>query len=278
MRRLAHLSDLHFGRDEPVLARAVLDDLDRLRPDLTVVSGDLTQRARRAEFRAAAAFMAALPGPRLVVPGNHDIPLFDVVRRFVSPLGRYRRYVEADLDPFRADDELAVLGLNSARPTRWKDGRLSLRQIELIRERFAPLPERVFKVIVTHHPFLTSPADPGAAHIERAGSALAAAESCGVELFLAGHLHEGHLADLREHHSTLTRSILVAQAGTAISRRRRREPNGYNVVTIDPPDLVFDVRAWDGDGFRTTAEFVFRRTEGGWKRQEPKIDSRESRV
>jgi 3',5'-cyclic AMP phosphodiesterase CpdA len=127
----------------------------------------------------------------------------------------------------------------------------------------------VFKVMVTHHPFVPTPNDPGAPRLERAGEALAAADGGGVELLLAGHLHEGYLADLREHHSSLRRSILVAQAGTAISNRRRAEPNGYNVVTIAPPELSFDVRAWDGGAFRSTAVVTFVRMASGWKRVAP---------
>jgi 3',5'-cyclic AMP phosphodiesterase CpdA len=266
MRTLAHLSDLHFGREDPVVAEMLLADLDALRPDLTVVSGDLTQRARSEEFAAVAAFLARIEGPRLVVPGNHDIPLFDLARRVADPLGRFQRFVDPVLDPFFEDAELAVLGLNTARPSRWKDGRVSRDQIAVIAERFASLPVGVFKVMVTHHPFVPTPNDPRPPKLERAREALAAAEGCGVELFLAGHLHEGYLADLREHHDTLRRSILVAQAGTAISHRRRHEPNGYNLVTIAPPVLTFEVRAWDGERFRPTAVVPFERTPEGWQR------------
>ncbi len=266
MRRLAHLSDLHFGREEPVLVRALTDDLQRLQPDLTVVSGDLTQRARRAEFRAAAAFLDALPGARLMVAGNHDIPLYDVIHRVLDPLGRFRRYLASDLDPFFADEEIAVLGLNTARPSRWSDGRVSDRQIDTIRDRFASQPGGVFKAIVTHHPFVPEPGDPSPARLERAGEALAAGEMCGVELFMAGHLHQGYLADLREHHSALKRSILVAQAGTAVSRRRRGEPNAYNVVTIALPEVTFDVRAWDGSAFSRRALVRYVKADGEWRR------------
>jgi 3',5'-cyclic AMP phosphodiesterase CpdA len=268
MKRLAHLSDLHFGREDPALVRALAEDVGQLRPDLTVVSGDLTQRARRAEFAAAAEFLHGLPGPTLVVPGNHDIPLFDVTRRLIDPLGRFRRYVGDDVDPFFTDGEIAVLGLNTARPSRWKDGRVSRRQIAAIEERMAALPATVFRAVVTHHPFVPEPGDPHPPQLERAGEALAAAERSGVELFLAGHLHQGYLADLREHHAALQRSILVAQAGTAVSRRRRGEPNAYNVVTIAPPSLTFDVRSWDGSGFRSTAVVRYLRSDDGWARSD----------
>jgi len=265
MRRLAHISDLHFGREEPAVVEGLLADLAEAKPDLVVVSGDLTQRARRAQFRACAAFLERLPAPRLVVPGNHDIPLYDVARRFLDPLGRYRRFIGA-LEPLYADPELAVLGLDTVRPTRWVDGRVSAAQVEHIRTRLGPLPPEVFKVIVTHHPFVPAPRDPSPARIEGAPAALAAAEAAGVELFLAGHLHAGYLADLRQHHASLRRSILVAQAGTAVSNRRRGEPNGYNLITIAPPDFSFEVRAWDGTRFQTRTVDPYRRGATGWRK------------
>ena len=190
-----------------------------------------------------------------------------MTRRVLDPLGRFVRYVSADLDPFFADGEMAVLGLNTARPSRWKDGRVSRRQIDTIRDRFASQPAGVFKAIVTHHPFVPEPGDPAPPRLERAGEALAAAETHGVELFLAGHLHQGYLADLREHHATLRRSILVAQAGTAVSRRRRGEPNAYNVVTLAPEEVTFDVRAWSEGAFQSTAVVTYAREGGAWLRK-----------
>jgi 3',5'-cyclic AMP phosphodiesterase CpdA len=172
------------------------------------------------------------------------------------------------VDPFFADGEIAVLGLNTARPSRWKDGRVSRRQIRAIAEHMAPQPAGVFRAVVTHHPFVPEPGDPNPPQLERAGEALAAAEKAGVELFLAGHLHQGYLADLREHHASLRRSILVAQAGTAVSRRRRGEPNAYNMMTIDRPEVVFDVRAWDGSMFRSTARIAYLYRGGEWQRQQ----------
>ena len=109
MRTIAHVSDLHFGREDPALVAALQEDLKGAAPDLVAVSGDLTQRARRREFEAARDFLQALGMPMLAVPGNHDIPLFDVARRLLRPLDRYRQYIHADDNPFYVDAELAVL-------------------------------------------------------------------------------------------------------------------------------------------------------------------------
>ena len=249
MIRLAHISDLHFGTESPEIVEGLLEDLASVEPALVAVSGDLTQRARRKEFVAARRFLDRLPFPKLVVPGNHDIPLFDLVRRFARPLARFHRYINEDVDPYFATDTFAVLGMNTARSNTWKDGRVSPAQIELIRQRLGPLPPLVLKVLVTHHPFLPPPWDPSPPLVGRAAEALRAAEACGVDLVLAGHLHRGYTGDIRTHHVDIRRAILVAQAGTATSHRVRHEANSYNLIRLSPQRLGFSLRVWDGKAF-----------------------------
>ncbi len=144
--------------------------------------------------------------------------------RFARPLARFRRYIDEEVDPFFSTDALAVLGMNTARSNTWKDGRISLAQIDGLRRRLGPLPPHVSKVLVTHHPFLPPPGDPSPPLVGRAAEALQAAEACGVDLVLAGHLHRGYTGDIRTHHVDIRRGILVAQAGTAVSHRVRNEP------------------------------------------------------
>lgn len=267
MRTIAHISDLHFGREDARVVEAVLEDLAEGRPHLVVVSGDLTQRARRREFLAARAFLDRLPAPVLVVPGNHDIPLFDLPRRFFRPLERYRRMVTDELLPLFHEEEMAVLGVNTARSNVWKNGRISLDQIESIRAHFGPLPERVFKVLVTHHPFLPPPSSRAGRTVGRGLLALQAAEACGVDLLLAGHLHFGFSGDVRAHYLTIRRSILVAQAGTATSLRVRGEPNTYNVITVDGPAMGLVVRAWDGARFSPLSSVRYLKRDHEWVRE-----------
>lgn len=245
MTSIAHLSDLHFGTEDEAIAKRLLDELAELRPDITVVSGDLTQRARRAQFAAARDYLDRLPKPLVVVPGNHDIPLYDVLRRMLSPLGRYKRFISEDLCPYATVDGLAVLGLNTARPSRWKEGALSPAQAELIRTRFAEADEGVRKVVVTHHPFIPPPDQPKAAVVAGRARALDAIHVAGVELLLAGHLHVGY-ADVVEGYD----GVMSVQAGTAFSRRRRSQPNAYNVITLDEREPHVEARAWDGNAFR----------------------------
>jgi 3',5'-cyclic AMP phosphodiesterase CpdA len=266
---IAHISDLHFGKEDPPVAEALLADLAPRAPKVVAVSGDLTQRAREREFRAARAFLDRLPGSVLVVPGNHDVPLWDLVSRFARPLRNYRRHLTPDLAPFLHHEDLAVMGVNTARSWTFKNGRISWAQIDQIRQRFAPLPERVFKVLVTHHPFVPSPGDPDPAVVGRGFHALRAAEAAGVDLLLAGHLHLGFSGDVRAHHLSIQRSMLVAQAGTAISLRTRGEPNTYNWITFEAPHLTIEVRGWAAGGFSILSRTRWAKRDTEWDRESP---------
>src|SRR5947209_3581481 len=115
MRKIVHLSDLHFGRIDERVVGPLAEVVRELRPSLVVVSGDLTQRARSSEFREARAFLDSLPRPQVVVPGNHDVPLWDVLARFSRPLEKFRRYISDDTEPLYEDEEMAVAGVNTPR-------------------------------------------------------------------------------------------------------------------------------------------------------------------
>ena len=264
MRTIAHISDLHFGRADVRVCEALLADLEALRPSLVAVSGDLTQRARRREFVEARAFLARLSPPTLCVPGNHDVPLYDVMRRFANPLARYRRYITTDLNPLLVDDEIAVLGINTARSLTFSSGRISVEQIAHARRRLCAVPADRFKVVVTHHQFLAPPDDPSHELVGRAPLALRALEASGVELLLAGHAHMSYTGDVRSTHVAIRRSILVVQAGTAVSTRSRGEANSYNLVTVEDGRLSVLVREWAGSGFADARRTDFVRRGHEW--------------
>jgi 3',5'-cyclic AMP phosphodiesterase CpdA len=160
MTRIAHLSDIHFGAHDPDVVAASIMWMEVHRPDLIIVSGDLTQRAKVDQFRQASEYLDRLRAtgcPTLVVPGNHDVPLYDVIRRFAAPLDRYKRFIGDDLCPWFENDEVAVLGLNTARSLTIKDGRISYEQIDLLRKRFAEVPAGKTRILVTHHPLFAMP-------------------------------------------------------------------------------------------------------------------------
>ncbi|MEX0929558.1 MAG: metallophosphoesterase, partial [Balneolales bacterium] len=241
-------------------------DLHRLRPSLVVNSGDFTQRARRRQYRDAAAFMKRLPAPQLSVPGNHDIPLYDVLRRFLWPLNRFRTYITEEPYPGYADEEIAVFGINTARSMTWKSGRISMGQMQEMERLFSGLPPSVIKVVVTHHPFIPPPGEEGTGVdlVGRAASALKVLGRAGVDLMLAGHLHHGYTGDIRTFYPLSKRSIIVAQSGTAISNRVRHEPNGYNFIRLENSKIEIEVRSWDGKVFAGAGRRVFALEKGQW--------------
>jgi 3',5'-cyclic AMP phosphodiesterase CpdA len=244
MRTIVHLSDLHFGRIDPLLPEPLVESVEAARPDLVAVSGDLTQRARPEQFEQARAFLDALPSPQIVVPGNHDVPLYNAYLRFFGGLRRFRRYISEDLDPIYADEEMAVIGLNSARPLAFKGGRFSLRQVERAREWLCGFPPRVTKIIVAHHPFDLPPGHGGRV-VGRAQMAMRRFADCGADLFLSGHLHLGHTGDTSIQYQIQGRSALIVQAGTATSTRGRGEANSFNVIRIEAPEIEVERLSWD---------------------------------
>ncbi len=150
MRKIAHLSDLHFGRTDDAVLLSLRETIREAKPDFVVVSGDLTQRARRREFREARDFLGTLAFPQVVVPGNHDVPLYNVYMRAFHPLTRFRRFF-GEHSPFLADEELAIVGVNTARSLTFKDGRINHEQLEEVRRRLAPIGEQVTRIVVCHH-------------------------------------------------------------------------------------------------------------------------------
>lgn len=265
MARLALLSDVHFGTEDPDVTAGVLEDVAAFGPDVVIVSGDLTQRARTAEFLAARRFLDALPRPQVVVPGNHDLPLYNLARRATSPRGRYRRHITAERAPFVQAGGAAVLGLDTSRPEVWKNGELEPDDVAEIGRRLGPPGSHVLKVVVTHHPFAAPPGRPEASIVAGADEALAAASAAGVDLLLAGHRHTAHRAHVRDVHPHVTRGMLLVMAGTATSSRRRGEPNSWTAITGDTARLRVEDRAWTGSAFAADADDDYvRGADGHW--------------
>ena len=245
MRTLVHLSDLHFGRVDDALLAPLRSQVEALRPDVVVVSGDLTQRARSEQFRAARAYLDTLPGPQIIVPGNHDISLYNVFRRFFQPLDRYRRFITDDLAPAYVDDEIAVLGVNTARSLTIKDGRISHAQIADVQARLSALPATLTRVVVTHHPFDLPAHRDEDDLVDRAPVAMQAFAECGVDLLLSGHMHISHSASTAERYRLEGFAALGIHAGTATSTRGRGEVNSFNVVRIVPQRVEVDRYGFD---------------------------------
>ena len=265
MRAIAHLSDLHFGRLDRAILPALIAAIDAAKPDVIVVSGDLTQRARREEFKDARKFLDALPSPQIVVPGNHDVPLYNIAARALRPLARYQRYISDNLEPFYADDEIAVLGINTTRSLTLKNGRINRLQVVRACERLAKWRPTVTRIVVTHHPFDIPGSGKSHGVLGRAQMAMAAFAHHGVDLVLSGHLHVSRTSECT---ALSGRSLLVVQAGTSTSTRRRGEVNSWNIVRIDRPRISVQRLNWTSElgSFTVVAIDEFRHTPDGWLR------------
>ena len=270
MARIVHLSDLHFGAHDPRLVAAVEARVNEAEADLIVISGDFTQRAKTEQFEEACHFLTRLKdmGHEVVaVPGNHDVPLYDVLRRFLSPLTRYRRFIDDELCPFHELKDAAVLGINTARSLTFKDGRINEEQVAHIRSVFAKVAHDMPRILVTHHPLFALPVGDGPKLGKAIGyqeSALDAIADAGVDLLLAGHNHRAsthHAPDL----VTRAGSALVIQAGTATSTRVRDEEQSFNLIEVASCDVTVTVQAWDGKGFASCDAQRYRRTGDRWQ-------------
>jgi 3',5'-cyclic AMP phosphodiesterase CpdA len=269
MPRLLHLSDLHFGAHDPAIVSAIEGEVDRAKADLVVISGDFTQRARTEQFQEACRFLDRLRDAGhevLGVPGNHDVPLYDVLRRFLSPLTRYRRYVDDTLCPFHQLPGAAVLGLNTARSLTIKDGRINREQIDHVRDSFAKVPEGHAKILVTHHPLFALPVNAGGELGEAIGRqelALDAVNELGVDLLLAGHNHRASVHHARD---LVTRAggALVVQAGTATSVRTRDEEQSFNIIEVEAGQVTVALMRWNGERFEAAEPTQFRKSGGAW--------------
>ncbi len=268
MKTVVHLSDIHFGRVDYTVVEPVIEYINRVAPDAVVVSGDLTQRARAEQFEQARAFLERLPKPQIVVPGNHDIPYYNAVARFFTPLDNYRDYITNDLEPWYIDDEMAILGINTARSSTFKNGRINEHQVAQIQRRFCELDDHMMKILVTHHPFDLPREFKDQVLVGRAEMAMKTIAHCGADILLAGHYHISHTGDTTTRYPIPGFSALVVQAGTATSTRGRGEANSFNVLHIDHPSVVVERVSYEepSGAFAIERTETFHFGETGWHR------------
>jgi 3',5'-cyclic AMP phosphodiesterase CpdA len=266
-RTLAHLSDIHFGTVDPLILAPLIETVRRLAPHVVVVSGDLTQRARTQEFLAARAFLDQLPKPQIVVPGNHDVPLYNLYGRFVERLDRYQNYITPELEPCYADEEIAVLGTNTARALIWKGGRINAAQIFRIKERLCNIDRKVTKIVVTHHPFDLPQGFSETHLVGGARMAMGHLAESGADLLLAGHMHVSSVCRTVLRYQIAGHSALVVQAGTAASTRGRGELNSFNCIRIECGVMTIERWSWSPESrrFAATGNETFRKTPDGWE-------------
>ncbi len=226
---IAHISDLHFGYNDPLLVNALREVLWKIRPTVLAVSGDLVEHATSDEFEAARDFLASLPRPQIAVPGNHDLPFYNLWLRAIDGLRNFRRYITDDPTPAYVDDHIAVIGFESAHHFPVKGGKITEQQLESIVDRFSALPECLVRVLVTHHPFdlpLPAKASSLIGHSRHAITRLAPV----VDVLLAGHIHVSSSGSTSSRYKTGEHAMVFVQAGTAVSNRHKGEVNSFNVL------------------------------------------------
>lgn len=266
MRRLVHMSDLHFGRDRAELLTPLLQAVNELQPDVVVISGDLTQRATEGQFAAAAAFIDAITAPVLTIPGNHDLPLHNLFVRIFLPWQRYRTWINPDLEPKFVDDEIAVIGVNTVNRFAWQQGWFRTRAIRRVCAEFGGEGDSRTHVVVVHHPF-EHEKDERKRLMRNASAGIRALSDCGTDVVLSGHLHSWRadpFATVEGH-----RSALQVHAGTSLSNRLRGEVNDFNLLEIDRGRITVHRHAFSDTGltFAATGSATFLAGAQGWHRR-----------
>ncbi len=247
--RIIHLSDLHFGTEMPALVEALTQHVRETPADLLIVSGDLTQIASHAEFKQARAFLDSLGLPIFCVPGNHDIPRYDILERMCAPYRRYRRYINPNIQPTLETPQACIAGMNTARRIlphwNWAHGAIAERQLKELQKIYQDTQAPV-RICVMHHP-IHKIADGNFRTIVYGGTrALEAFGEMKIDLVLTGHVHHAAttLVEYDNHHT------MFLSASTALSRRLRKSANGYNVITIEGQSLHIEMHSFQDSAFR----------------------------
>ena len=253
MTRIAHLTDLHFGADDPAVVAGLIASLNADPPDLVAISGDLTQGARHREFRAARAFMDALTAPVLAVPGNHDITPYQLEERFLDPYRRWHQEIGPETEPLWQDATVAVVGLNTARRAGlhpdWSRGRITRGRLDRLLQRLDALPRHLVRIVVAHHPLLPPEALPLQTVVGGSKRALAAFAEHDVRLVLAGHLHRSY-SRMAAPAAIAGGAPMILQGGSATSTRLRGEPNAFGRIEVGADGTVIaTAQAWNGEGW-----------------------------
>lgn len=249
MGELLHISDVHFGPPHlPRLAQGVLELIEEDPPDVVVLSGDLTQRAKPEQFRQAREFVDAIPVPTLVVPGNHDVPLYRVWERIFSPFGAYRKYFSEELEPVHRTEDLLIVGINTAFNWTLKDGRILQDRLLEVGEIFEAVPETVFKVVVAHHHLIPPPNFGTQRVLANAFDAIDLFSRVGVDLILSGHLHQAYIGNSEEFYPKGRPPVVILHSGTTTSSRGRageKEKNTCNRIRYDATTLSVSHFRWE---------------------------------
>lgn len=270
MRRVVQISDLHFGKSDPALLAPLRLAIEQISPDVLVISGDLVEHATAREFQNAKAFLDTLPKPQIVVPGNHDLPFYNLWERFLVGLKRYRSAITQNTRPRYEDDEIVILGANTSRMWPIRGGSLSSSQLETLASDFAEVPPDKVRLLVTHHPFdlpMVQNRRLIVGHARRSITRLAPV----VDILLAGHIHLSSTGSTSVRYKMAGHALAFVQAGTAVSRRDKGEKNSFNSLLLKGPGdggkaVIVDTWTWNlaSEQFTIRCSNEFRLESEGW--------------
>ncbi len=263
MTRLVHLTDLHFGLHRAELVQPLQDAVLANRPDVVAVSGDLTQRALAGQFRAAMAFLHGLGVPLMVIPGNHDLPVFNPLARLLIPFGAYRRGATQDLTPVLTIGHLRLFGTNTADPFQWRGGVARMDEVDRVCRAMRQGPTDVTNILVCHHPF-EEPSGFERGETENARAATQKLVDAGLHVILSGHLHHWTIGLGISDKSA--RPIFQIQTGTALCSRIGERDHGFSLMDFDGAGL--SVTPWIVDeptgSFTPQPSSAFLYRDGLW--------------
>jgi len=266
MTTLLHMSDPHFGSHDSVIMKQVLGQARELHPSLTVVTGDFTMQGRRSEFRLAQEFIRGLPEPRLVLPGNHDVPAGNHLwQRFLSPYDRYREAIASDIEPGYSNDAIELVSLNTNRAwgfyLDWSEGRTNPLQRARLEEHFANFDRRPpLRVLAMHHPVICPPDHPRAL-VKPLAPLQKSIAHARVDLILGGHFHQSYCLTMD---SDFGWSSVISQVSTACSVRTQNEPQGFHLLELQPARITCARYYWDQSCFRLRDRIATRLADKGW--------------
>lgn len=271
MRRvIMQISDIHLGPAfDQDRGELIIREAHEIQPDLVVIAGDLVMRADFVEqWLQARAYIERLPQPRLVVMGNHDVPQYNQIARYLWPTARYRKYISPVLNPVWHCEDTVVVGVNTARSFAIEGGKLSMKQIDWMERTLNSYPEQHCKIVVMHHHVLRPPGDREKQPIVNADQAIAAMDRGGAELVLCGHIHTSFIGNTLEVAANLKSGTIISQSGTATSTRGRRwmrGKNSFNVIEIEDAAIRISQRMYLGEAkrFVPVSEHVFPRRSAG---------------
>ena len=259
---IAHISDIHFGREEPAVIEGLLTSLQRLNPDLVVISGDLTQRATDEEYRKGADFLQRLAWPHIIIPGNHDLSATHLIERFTSPWDKWQQYIQPETEPVLHAKGYSLIGVNTARAAGWyfdwSRGQINQTQVKRVQDTLQVVPAQNLRIVIAHHPFWLPEQAEYRDVVSGRDKAIAGFKQANVDMILSGHIHMAY--------THILQGIIVSHAGTTFSNRLLEgHPNSFNVIRGNRKQLTIEFMEWNGQQFQLVEQQTFTKTGVGWQ-------------